>query len=180
MDPWAAGIRGIETDRCCDWSETGCTGECHRRAREAEKRLEVERVSDRRWATGAVLIMIGILAFLIIVGMMSMAKAQPLPYAPEIAPPPPQPIGWVFTRYTVCDAPALCPVVYVSVGADGLNVRPAGPDSPPIAALVNGTPLLVLARQGSWTLVAPACDLIPTGAWSWTAGVPLIRCYVWF
>jgi hypothetical protein len=96
------------------------------------------------------------------------------------APPPPQPLGWVFTRYTVCPEPHTCPVVYVSVGADGLNVRAAGPDSPTIMALINGTPLVVLQRQGSWTLVAPACDLIPTGLWSWTAGVPLSRCYVWF
>jgi hypothetical protein len=88
--------------------------------------------------------------------------------------------GWVFTQYTVCNATRFCTVVYVSVGADGLNVRPAGPDGPAFMALVNGTPLVVLDRQGSWTLVAPACDLGQTGAWSWTAGVPLIRCYVWY
>ena len=27
-------------------------------------------------------------------------------------------------------------------------------------------------RQGDWLLVAPACDLTPTWAWSWNAGVP--------
>jgi hypothetical protein len=103
--------------------------------------------------------------------MTSAAFAQPLP-------PPPQPIGWVFTRYTVCPEPAVCPVVFVSVYADGLNVRDV-PDGLPIMALVNGTPLVVLQRVGSWTLVAPACDLTPTFLWSWTAGVPLNRCWVY-
>jgi hypothetical protein len=74
---------------------------------------------------------------------------------------------------------AQLPVVFVSVAADGLNVRVA-PDGPPAMALVNGTPLYVLDRQGSWSLVAPACDLVPTWAWSWTAGVPLNRCFVWY
>ena len=106
----------------------------------------------------------------------------PLPPPPPIEeppPPPPQPLGWVYTRYTVCPEPRACPVVFVSVGADGLNVRPAGPDSPPIMALVNGTPLVVLDRRGSWTLIAPACELVPTGVWSWTANVPLNRCWVY-
>src|SRR5262245_55692676 len=53
------------------------------------------------------------------------------------------PLGWVFTRYTVCPQPRDCPIVFVSVGADGLNVRTV-PDGPPIMALVNGTPLVVL------------------------------------
>jgi len=114
------------------------------------------------------------------IGVPPIAPAPPPPplaYAPEAAPPPPpQPLGWVFTRYTVCPEPRSCPVVFVSVGADGLNVRPAGPDSPPIVALVNGTPLVVLDRRGSWTLVAPACPLAPTPLWSWTAGVPLVAC----
>jgi hypothetical protein len=92
-------------------------------------------------------------------------------------PPPPQPLGWVFTRYTVCPEPRVCPVVFVSVYADGLNVR-AVPDGPPTLSLVNGTPLAVLTRQGRWTLVAPACNLVPTGAWSITAGVPLTGCAV--
>jgi len=99
-------------------------------------------------------------------------------YAPPVAEapmPPPPPLGWVFTRYTVCPEPRACPVVFVSVAADGLNVR-AAPDGPPVVSLVNGTPLAVLTRQGSWTLVAPVCELIPTGAFSWTAGVPLTRC----
>lgn len=103
----------------------------------------------------------------------------PVEAPPPVAPPPPQPIGWVWTRGTVCPNPASCPVVFVSVAADGLNVRPAGPDSPPIMALVNGTPLVVLDRRNGWTLVAPACDLTPTFLFSWTAGVPLNRCWVY-
>jgi len=106
----------------------------------------------------------------------------PLAYAPPpptagtiVPPPPPPPLGWVFTRYTVCPEPRVCPVVFVSVGADGLNVRTV-PDGPPIMALVNGTPLVVLTRAGRWTLVAPACELVPTGLWSWTAGVSLGAC----
>jgi hypothetical protein len=110
--------------------------------------------------------------------------APPPAYAPSSpppaieAPPPPTPLGWVYTRYTVCSEPRACPVVFVSVDADGLNVR-AVPDGPPIMALVNGTPLVVLDRQGHWSLVASACDLTPTWAWSWTAGVPLNRCWVY-
>lgn len=105
------------------------------------------------------------------IGLVSSAAAQPAPL------PPPPPLGWVFTRYTVCPEPALCPVVSVSVDAEGLNVRPNGPDSPPLMALVNGTPLLVLQRVGSWTLVAPACELTPTFLWTWT-GAPLMRCWL--
>lgn len=105
------------------------------------------------------------------------ANAQPFPPPPPVAEPPP-PLGWVYTRYTVCPEPVTCPVVFVSVGADGLNVR-VDPDGPPIMSLVNGTPLVVLDRRGSWSLVAPACELVPTGLWSWTAGVPLTRCWIW-
>src|SRR5262245_20014286 len=89
-----------------------------------------------------------------------------------VPPPPPPPLGVCYTRYTSCPEPRSCPVVFVSVAADGLNVR-AAPDGPPLLALVNGTPLVVLERQGSWSLVAPACDLVPTWLWSWTAAVPL-------
>ena len=110
-----------------------------------------------------------IIAILLIIVMIGKASAQM---------PPPAPLGWVFTRYTVCPEPRVCPVVFVSVDADGLNVR-VSPDGPPIMSLVNGTPLLVLDRVGSWTLVASACDLTPTWAWSWTAGVPLYRCWIY-
>jgi hypothetical protein len=102
-------------------------------------------------------------------------EPPPIAYGPPPGPPPP--LGWVYTRHTSCPEPRACPVVFVSVAADGLNVRPHGPEGPPLMSLVNGTPLLVLTRQGSWTLVAPACELVPTGSWSWTAGVPLNRCY---
>ena len=67
----------------------------------------------------------------------------------------------------------------VNVQADGLNVRVA-PNGPPVMALVNGTPLYPMDKRGDWLLVAPACDLTPTWAWSWTAGVPLNRCWVYF
>jgi hypothetical protein len=39
-------------------------------------------------------------------------------------------------------------------------------------SLVNGTPLIPLQKQGDWLLIAPACDLTPTWAWSWNAGAP--------
>ena len=107
--------------------------------------------------------------------MLAPAHAQIAP----VPPPPPAPLGWVYTRYTSCPEPRNCPVVFVSVAADGLNVRVA-PDGLPVLALVNGTPLVVLDRQGSWSLVGPACDLVPTWLWSWTASVPLNRCYVWY
>jgi hypothetical protein len=69
----------------------------------------------------------------------------------------------------------------VNVQADGLNVRvtPNGA-SPAVMALVNGTPLYPVKREGDWLLVAAGCDLTPTFAWSWTAGVPLNRCWVYF
>jgi hypothetical protein len=106
------------------------------------------------------------------------ANIEPPPaYAPSSPPPAPPPLGWVYTRYTVCPEPHTCPVVFVSVYADGLNVR-ATPDGPPLFALVNGTPLVVLDRQGQWSLVAAACELTPTWAWSWTANVPLNRCWI--
>jgi hypothetical protein len=67
----------------------------------------------------------------------------------------------------------------VNVDAAGLNVRTA-PNGYPVMSLVNGTPLIPLQHAGNWLLVAPACDLTPTWAWSWTAGVPLNRCWVYF
>jgi hypothetical protein len=65
------------------------------------------------------------------------------------------------------------------VPADGLNVRTV-PNGYPVMSLVNGTPFYPLQKQGDWLLVAPACDLTPTWAWSWNAGVPLNRCWVYF
>jgi hypothetical protein len=47
-------------------------------------------------------------------------------------------------------------------------------------SLVNGVPLIPLDKQGDWLLVAAGCDLTPTFTWSWTAGVPLNRCWVYF
>ena len=95
------------------------------------------------------------------------------------APPPPPPIGWVYGPYTMCADPPRCSVGVVSVVADGLNVRTA-PDGYPVMSLVNGVPLVPLDRQGDWLLVAAGCDLTPTFAWSWTAGVPLNRCWIYF
>jgi len=94
-----------------------------------------------------------------------------------VAPPyqGPPPIGWVYAPYTVCGELGC----QVNVQADGLNVRVA-PNGPPVMSLVNGTPLIPLDKQGDWLLVAPACDLTPTWAWSWNAGVPLNRCWVYF
>jgi len=89
----------------------------------------------------------------------------------------PPPLGWVFGPYTACGDPT-CGTLFVNVPADGLNVRIA-PAGPPTTSLVNGTPLIPLQRAGDWVLVAPACSLTPTWAWSWTAGVSLLRCWVW-
>ena len=98
-----------------------------------------------------------------------------------VAPPyqGPPPIGWVYAPYTQCGNPPQCSMGVVSVDASGLNVRTV-PHGPPVMALVNGTPLYPLQRQGNWLLAAPACDLTPTWAWSWNAGVPLNRCWVYF
>src|SRR5215467_11017752 len=91
----------------------------------------------------------------------------------------PPPIGWVYAPYTQCGDPPRCSMGVVSVAADGLNVRTV-PNGPPVMALVNGTPLIPFQKQGDWLLVAPACDLTPTWVWSWNAGVPLNRCWVYF
>jgi hypothetical protein len=98
-----------------------------------------------------------------------------------VAPPyqGPPPIGWVYVPYTQCANPPQCSMGIVNVQADGLNVRTV-PNGYPVMSLVNGTPLIPLQKQGDWLLVAPACDLTPTFAWSWTAGVPLNRCWVYF
>jgi hypothetical protein len=96
-----------------------------------------------------------------------------------VLPPGPPPLGWVYGPYTMCGDPPRCSMGVVNVQADGLNVRVA-PDGPAIMSLVNGTPLYPLQRDGDWLLVAAACDLTPTFAWSWTAGVPLNRCWVYF
>jgi hypothetical protein len=97
--------------------------------------------------------------------------------APQIYGPPP--IGWVYGPYTQCADPPRCSMGMVNVQADGLNVRVA-PNGPPIMSLVNGTLLVPLRQEGDWMLVAAGCDLTPTFAWSWTAGVPLNRCWVYF
>ena len=98
-----------------------------------------------------------------------------------VAPPyqGPPPIGWVYGPYTQCGNPPQCSMGVVNVDASGLNVRVV-PNGPPVMALVNGTPLYPLNRQGDWLLVAPACDLTPIWVWSWNAGVPLNRCWVYF
>jgi hypothetical protein len=103
-------------------------------------------------------------------------KAQVTVAPPYQGPPP---IGWVYAPYTQCGDPPRCSMGVVSVAADGLNVR-VTPNGPPVMALVNGTPVIPVGRQGPWLLVAAGCDLTPTFAWSWTAGVPLNRCWVYF
>ena len=94
-------------------------------------------------------------------------------------PPGPPPLGWVYAPYTQCADPPRCSMGMVNVQADGLNVR-VTPNGPPVMSLVNGVPLIPLGREGNWLLVAAGCDLTPTWAWSWTAGVPLNRCWVYF
>jgi hypothetical protein len=94
-----------------------------------------------------------------------------------VAPPyqGPPPIGWVYGPYTICGELGC----RVNVPADGLNVRLV-PNGPPIMSLINGVSLIPVSREGDWLLVAAGCDLTPTFAWSWTAGVPLNRCWVYF
>jgi hypothetical protein len=113
---------------------------------------------------------------------VGMADGPEKPPARVTVAPPyqgPPPIGWVYGPYTQCANPPQCSMGVVNVDASGLNVRTV-PNGPPVMALVNGTPLIPLQKQGDWLLVAPACDLTPTWAWSWNAGVPLNRCWVHF
>jgi len=112
------------------------------------------------------------------------SELQPTPKPPArvtVAPQynGPPPIGWVYGPYTQCADPPRCSMGVVNVPADGLNVRTV-PNGYPVMSLVNGTPLIPLQKQGDWLLVAPACDLTPTWAWSWDADVPLNRCWVYF
>jgi hypothetical protein len=108
-------------------------------------------------------------------------EGEPPPARVTVAPPyyGPPPIGWVYGPYTMCGDPPRCSMGVVNVQADGLNVR-VTPDGPPVMSLVNGVPLIPLGKEGDWLLVAAGCDLTPTFAWSWTAGVPLNRCWVYF
>jgi hypothetical protein len=108
-------------------------------------------------------------------------ESEPPPARVTVAPPyqGPPPIGWVYGAYTMCGDPPRCSMAVVNVQADGLNVRTV-PNGPPVMSLVNGVPLIPLGREGDWLLVAAGCDLTPTFAWSWTAGVPLNRCWVYF
>jgi hypothetical protein len=104
-----------------------------------------------------------------------------------VAPPyqGPPPIGWIYFPNNVSCAPGglgpygICFGFVVNVQAAGLNVR-VTPNGPPIMALVNGTPIIQVDRRGNWALIAAACDLTPTWLWSWTANVPLNRCWVYF
>ena len=97
---------------------------------------------------------------------------------PPVAAPPVQ-AAPIPPANTMCGDPPRCSMGVVNVPANGLNVRTA-PNGYPVMSLVNGTPLIPLQKQGDWLLVAPACDLTPTWAWSWNAGVPLNRCWVYF
>jgi hypothetical protein len=113
----------------------------------------------------------------------------PLPLKPParvtVAPPyqGPPPIGWVYAPYVRCTAAVPvspgCFMWAVNVPADGLNVRTV-PNGPPVMALVNETLVVPIRREGNWLLIAAGCDLTPTWAWSWNAGVPLNRCWVYF
>jgi hypothetical protein len=123
-------------------------------------------------------------ALLLVSAAAYAADEEPPPEAPSpppsirVTPPPVPPLGWVYNYYAPCADPQ-CRTVVVNVDAAGLNVRTA-PNGYPVMSLVNGTPLIPLQRAGDWLLVAPGCDLTPTWAWSWTAGVPLNRCWVYF
>jgi hypothetical protein len=99
-------------------------------------------------------------ALMIIVGLV----------ARRVAAPPPA-LGWVYGRYVRCDYSGCS----VSVRADGANVR-SFPNGQVFLSLTNGVPLIVLQRSGQWALVAVTCNLVPTGLWSDTAGVPLDTC----
>jgi len=105
---------------------------------------------------------------------LAYAPLPPVVIPPPVDPPPPVPLGWVYRYYAPCADPD-CSTLVVSVGADGLNVR-ALPRGPVMLSLVNGTPLIPMQKDGDWVLVAPACALVPTWTWSWTAGVPLSVC----
>ena len=113
--------------------------------------------------------------FLALLPLLPPPPVAALPPPVDAPPAGPVPLGWVYGPYTMCTDPK-CTGMYVSVGADGLNVRTA-PDGPVVASLANGVPLIPMGQDGKWVLVAPACPLAPTYTWSVTAGgVPLSVC----
>jgi hypothetical protein len=81
--------------------------------------------------------------------------------------------GWVYAPYTTCHPPQRECVI--SVAVDGVNLRQQ-PNGFVVLALANGTPLTVYTGDHDWVYVGVMCDLVPTGLWSWTAGVPLYGC----
>jgi hypothetical protein len=98
---------------------------------------------------------------------------SPMRPPPAASPPPPgpPPLGWVNARYVDCQNWPC----FVRVSAAGANVR-THPNGQTFLALINGTPLDVSQRQGEWALVTATCNLVPTGLWSYTHGVPLDTC----
>jgi hypothetical protein len=100
--------------------------------------------------------------------------APPLPPQAAVPMPPPPPLGWVYSPYLSCVEPSCASLVVNVPAAEAINVR-VTPNGVIALSVANGTLLLRLQQQGSWTLVAPTCQLVPTGLWS-TAAVPLGAC----
>lgn len=137
---------------------------------QTQQRRQMIDVTPRRNKIARESTMIRLLAGIFLVAASTVAHAQ--------APAPPAPLGWLYAPYTSCADPPRCSMGMVTVDADGLNVRqyPSGPAS---LALVNGTFVVALRREGEWLLVLPGCDLVLTGLWSWTSEVPLARCWIY-
>jgi hypothetical protein len=92
---------------------------------------------------------------------------------PVVVQPPPQPVleTWWIYNWVHCNPYNDC---IVTITVDGLNVRDSNNNVQ--FAVVNGTPVHIVDRNGRWLQVTFSCPLAQTGLWSDTAGVPIMAC----
>jgi hypothetical protein len=99
---------------------------------------------------------------------------QSVPVPVPVPVPTPQPMietWWIYNWVHCYDDDGNC---VVNITVDGLNVRDNNNNIQ--FAVVNGTPVHIFDRNGRWLHVTIPCQLVPTGLWSDTVGVPLLRC----
>ena len=111
------------------------------------------------------------------------ASSPPPPQPPVVVQPPvvqvpvpvpvPQPIveTWWIYNWVHCNNYGDC---VITIDVDGLNVRDNNNNVQ--FAVPNGTPVHIVGRNGRWLNVTFSCQLVPTGLWSDTAGVPFMAC----
>jgi hypothetical protein len=103
------------------------------------------------------------------------APAPVVPVVPvpvPVQPPSPPLDTWWITNWVRCFNDFGDCLVNITV--DGLNVRD---DNNTVRfAVVNETPVHIVNRDGRLLQVTFSCQLVQTGLWSDTAGVPIMAC----